>query len=217
MSRLSFLARPIALSAFLLFFAFSPLANVFGYLEPILVGADLSKDSLASMDILEVYLTNNGTHFRFIVKCRSVPEPSATTAYQVYLDIKSGAGSTDGIYSGADYYLEAKDDSYLYEWRAGAWKEKSPIEFEIGHDEKIISLTAELSDIGYQNNVDETIGIVVATSEPSNNLWDRAPDTGDYAIAHEVIPELPWPTPLVFILAVIATISILHITRFKNT
>ena len=145
MSRLSFLARPISLSAFLLFFAFFSLANVFGYLEPILVGADSSKDSPASMDILEVYLTNNGTHFRFIVKCRSVPEPSPTTAYRVYLDSKSGAGATDGIYSGADYYLEAKDDSYLYEWRDQTWKKKSPIEFQIDHDDKIISLTAELS------------------------------------------------------------------------
>jgi len=215
-SKFRFVAPRLSFLALLFFPASIFLAHASGFLEPILLGTDPSKDSPASIDILEIYLTNNGTHFQFIVKCRSVPEPSPATSYHVYLDTKEG-GATDGTYIGADYYLEAKDDSYLYEWRDNTWKRKSRIEFQIDHDDKTIALTAELVDIGYPGNVKETIGVVVATFQPSNNLRDRAPDTGYFPIAHEVIPELPWPTPLVFIPAVIATITILCLRRLKKS
>ena len=192
---------------------------VSGYLTPILIDTDPTMDSPASIDILEVYLTNNGTHFRFIIKCRSVPYPSKSTIYRVYLDTKSG-GTPDGLYKGADYYLEAKDDSYLYEWKEkkkhGAWYKKSPIEVQIDPMNKTISLTASLSDIGYPKDVWPEVGIVVATFQPSNSLRDRAPDTGHYTVAHEVIPELPWPTPVVFIPAVVGTIYTIYRRRSRE-
>jgi hypothetical protein len=42
---------------------------------------------------------------------------------------------------------------------------------------------------------------------------------GDWAIAyisHEVIPELPWPTPIIFVPAVVATVYVLYNWRFKR-
>lgn len=185
------------------------------YLTPFLIGTDPVKDSPASMDIVEVYLTNNGTHFQFIVKCRSVPIPSYSSVYRVYLDTKSGGAAT-GVYIGADYYLEAKDDSYLYEWNGGIWMQKSPIESQVDSENKTISLTAKLDDIGYPNDVLDTIGIVAATFKHLSKLRDKAPDTDNYTIAHNVIPELPWPTPLVFIPAVVATVYFIYNRRFQS-
>jgi len=182
---------------------------------PFLVGTDPSKDSPASIDILEVYLTNNGTHFRFILKCRSVPTPNPATAYRVFLDTKS-EGALSGTYIGADYYLEAKDVSYLYEWNGFSWKQKSPVEVQIDHNDKTISLTAKLEDIGYPGYVENTVGIVVETIQPIDNQRDRAPDTGNYTIIREDIPELPWPTPLVFVPALMATVYVVYVRKFKK-
>jgi hypothetical protein len=42
---------------------------------------------------------------------------------------------------------------------------------------------------------------------------------GDWAIAyisHEVIPELPWPMPVIFVPAVVATVYVLYNWRFKS-
>ena len=45
---------------------------------------------------------------------------------------------------------------------------------------------------------------------------DRAPNTGAYFIPSYVIPELPWPTPLIFIPAVTLTVYYLYKRRFRK-
>ncbi|RLG95874.1 hypothetical protein DRO29_05400, partial [Candidatus Bathyarchaeota archaeon] len=45
---------------------------------------------------------------------------------------------------------------------------------------------------------------------------DRAPNTGAYFIPSYVIPELPWPTPLIFIPAVITTIYFIYKWKFAR-
>jgi len=56
-----------------------------------LIGEDPKKDANpASVDILKFYIANNGTHFRFIIKCRAKPEPSSIRSYIVWLDTKDG-------------------------------------------------------------------------------------------------------------------------------
>ena len=215
MIKISSLARCLLLCTFLLFSASLLIMRTSAFLEPASDGTDPSKDSPASINILQVYLTNNGTHFQFMIKCRSAPTPNPATIYRVFLDTKED-GATSGTYIGADYCLEAKDDTYLYEWDGNAWTQKSPIKIQIDHDDKKIFLTAKLDDIGYPGYVENSIGIVVETIQPLSNQRDRAPDDGNYAVIHEVIPELPWPTPLVFIPAVGATIYVLYSRGFRK-
>ncbi len=186
------------------------------FIEPILLGSDPKGDEKggpATVDILTVFLTNNGTHFRFIIECRVGPEPSGVRAYCVYLDTKDG-GATYGTYERADYCLHGGGTCGLYEWISGNWTYKSAIDVQlIGNS---ICLTASLSDIGYPSNVREEIGVVAATYQPLHMLRDRAPDTCHYLVAHEVIPELPGLTPLIFIPAVLTTVYMIHRRRFKQ-
>jgi len=108
------LTRHLLLYTFLPFSTCLSITNTKALLEPTSIGSPPSKGSPASMDILEVYITNNGVQFGFIVECRSVPT--------------------------------------------------------------------------------------------SRNVRDGARDTEDYALPHVVIPELPWPTPLAFMPALVATV-----------
>ncbi|MEM2888482.1 MAG: hypothetical protein QXI71_05645 [Candidatus Bathyarchaeia archaeon] len=203
----------VSLTLFLLLGPFS-LNIVCAYIAPILIGTDPKKDaSPESVDILEVYLTNNGTHFRFIIECSTTPQPSNIRSYCVFLDTKAG-GATGGPYVGADFCLMSAKESGLLEWSADGWSYKAPIEVNIVGNS--IYLTARLSDIGYPDDCQETIGIVAATFQPLGSLRDRAPDTGNYSVSHEVIPELPWPTPLIFVPAVAATVYYISKRRFKK-
>ncbi|MCS7120149.1 MAG: hypothetical protein NZ952_02970 [Candidatus Bathyarchaeota archaeon] len=181
------------------------------FIEPILIGTDPRRDANpASVDILYVYLTNNGTHFRFIVNCSTTPQPSLIRLYRVYLDTRDGG---DQLYGGADFYLQAGGNNPgLYEWVSGTWIYRASIEITIvGYS---IRLTTSLSGIGYPEKVKSTIGVIVVTFSP--NLRDRAPNFGSYSVTHEVIPELPWPTPLLFIPAVTATVYLIYKWRFRR-
>ncbi|MBS7614454.1 hypothetical protein KEJ18_01785 [Candidatus Bathyarchaeota archaeon] len=203
----------VSLTLFLLLGPFS-FNIVYAYITPILIGTDPKKDATpASVDIVKVYLTNNGTHFRFILECSTTPEPSGIRSYCVFLDTKAG-GATGGTYRGADFLLMGGGLSGLYEWGAGGWRYKSSIEVNIVGNS--IYLTARLSDIGYPDNCQEMIGIVAATFQPLGSLKDRAPNKGNYSVSHEVIPELPWPTPLIFVPVVAATVYYISKRRFKK-
>ncbi len=206
--------KTIVFFSALLLLASSSTSPVYAFITPILIGTDPKKDaSPASVDILSVYLTNNGTHFRFIIECGATPEPSGTRSYCVFLDTKAG-GSTRQPYKGADFYLMGGGLSGLYEWVAGGWSYKSSISVNIVGNS--IYLTARLSDIGYPGNCQNTIGIVAATFQPLGSLRDRAPNKNNYSVNHEVIPELPWPTPLIFVPAVAATVYYISKRRFKK-
>ena len=210
-------------ASYLLFFtlftisALTPQVSVAqAFIEPILLGSDPRGDEKggpATVDILAVFLTNNGTHFTFVIKCRVGPEPSGVRAYCIYLDTKGG-GATYGTYKGADYCLQGGGASGLYEWILGNWTYKSAIDVQlIGNS---IYLTASLSDIGYPGNVKEGIGVVAATYQPLHMLRDRAPDKCHYLVAHKVIPELPGLTLFIFIPVVLTTVYMIRSRRFKQ-
>jgi len=164
----------------------------------------------ASMDILKVSIANNGTHFRFIIKCRAKPEPSLIRSYYVWLNTTNG--------DAPDYCLVAGGISGLYEIKVEGGKIKlnltAPIEIQVKG--KSIYLTAKLEDINYPGGVEEMVGVVVTTQQPLLKVRDRAPDSGVYYVPHEVIPELPGFTPFVFIPSVIMAIYLIYRRKFKQ-
>ena len=92
------------------------------FIEPILVGEDPKDAKPDLIDIRKVYLTNNGTHFRFIVECEGTPDTKKE--YWVYLDTKDGGAGAD-TYEGADFYLQGGGTKPgLYEWVSGEWTYK---------------------------------------------------------------------------------------------
>ena len=177
----------------------------------VLVGEDPDKDANpASVDILAVYLMNNGTYFTFIIECRATPAPSLIRSYVVWLNTTNG--------DAPDYCLVAGGISGLYEvHRKGhsiKLKYKAPIEVTI--EGKSIFLTANLDDIDYPGGVGDPVGVVVTTQQPLFKVRDRAPDSGMYYISHKVIPELPGPTLFLFIPSVIITVYVIYTRKFKT-
>ncbi len=176
-----------------------------------LLGDDPEKDANpASVDILKVYIANNGTHFRFIIECRATPAPSFIRSYTVWLDTKGRkepdyclvAGGVSGLYKASK---KGKSIKLVY---------VAPIEVMI--EGKSIYLTADLDDINYPKGVGNPVGIVATTQQPLTKVRDRAPDSGMYDVDHEVIPELPGITPFVFIPSVIGAIYLLDRYKFKK-
>ena len=176
-----------------------------------LLGEDPKKDaSPASVDILKVYIANNGTHFRVIINCRAKPAPSSVRAYIVWLDTTGRdtpdycliAEGTSGLYK-----VTVEGDSVEFEYQA-------PIEVKITH--KSIYLTADLDDIGYPDGVKKSVGVVVTTHQPVDQLKDRAPDSDVYDVDREVIPELPGFTPFVFIPSVVLSVYVIYRRKFKE-
>lgn len=203
------------------FFALSSLTSETHALpDPIQLGDDPSRDAdPASVDILKVSMMNNGTHLTFIIECRSAPAPSSVRTYRIWLDTNENGGATTGPYIGADWYIQGGGAPGLYdcsgEESADTSTYKASIEVKVYG--KSICLTAGLSDIGYPGNVKETVGIVASTHQPAAMLKDRTPDTGHYSVVHEVIPELPWPTPLVIMPAIVAAIIMIYRQRFRHS
>jgi len=202
------------------FFALSSLTSETHALpDPIQMGDDPSRDANpASVDILKVSMVNNGTHLTFILECRSAPAPSSVRTYGIWLDTNENGGATTGPYIGADWYIQGGGAPGLYdssgEESTTTLTYKAPIEVKV-HG-KSIYLTTGLSDIGYPGNVKETVGIVASTHQPVAMLKDRAPDTEHYSVVHEVIPELPWPTPMVIVPAIAAAIFMIYRQRFRH-
>jgi len=175
------------------------------------VGEDSNKDANpASVDILAVYLTNNGTHFTFIIECRATPAPSLVRSYTVWMNTTNG--------DAPDYCLVAGGVSGLYEVHKKGHsiklKYKAPIEVTI--EGKSIFLTANLDDINYPGGVGDSVGVVVTTQQPLFKVRDRAPDSGMFCVSHKVIPELPGFTLFLFIPSVIVTIYFIYIRKFRS-
>jgi len=201
------------------FLALSSLTGEAGALQdPIQLGDDPSGDAdPGSMDILIVQMVNNGTHLTFILECRTVPAPSSVRTYGIWLDTEENSGATAGPYIGADWYVQGGGVPGLYEVggdESTTLVYRAPIEVEVRA--KSIRLSVSLSDIGYPQDVKGTVGVVATTHQPVARLRDRSPDLEHYSVAHEVIPELPWPTPLFFIPAIGATILTVYRWKFKQ-
>lgn len=198
---------------------------VYAYLPVVSLGTDPKGDVFPPKpngDILECYFTNDGTHLRLIMRLDATPNTQERD-YHVFLDTKDGT-SRSPAYADADYCLDSHQGT-LWKWNpspgGGHWEaSKGAVEVSVsGYN---ISLTCKLTDIQYPEGVSATVGIVFVTyngvpaDPPAASILDRAPDTGAYYLAHEVIPELPWPTPLVFIPALIVTVYITYTRRFRQ-
>ena len=204
----------------------------------ILLGTDPSGDAHpASLDILKVYIANNGTHFKFILECRGCPNPSIFNIYIVWMDTKDDAFP--------DYCLVAGGLPGLYEIKVIGGtiiiRYKAPIDVKV--EDKKIHLMVKLSEIEYPEGVKETVGVVATTYQlthkekktqkespfgkgtlpkghgyipklPRFKMKDRAPDTGRYTVAHEVISELPGVTPFVFIPLVTIVTYVIYKKKF---
>jgi len=206
----------------------------------VLLGTDPSGDAHpASLDILKVYIANNGTHFKFILECRGTPAPSFFKVYIVWMDTKGGPFP--------DYCLVADGISGLFEIvvvdGTVIIRYKAPIVVTV--EDNRIHLMAKLSDIEYPSGVKEIVSVVATTHQftlkgkkaptrspfgngtlpkgpeyipkiPHFKIKDRAPDTGRYTVAREVIPELPGITPFIFIPSVIIAIYIIYKKKFQT-
>jgi len=72
------------------------------------------------------------------------------------------------------------------------------------------------ASLDYPNGVGDPVGIVVTTQQPLSKIRDRAPDSGRYEVSHEVVPELPWPTPIIFIPSVVFSVYMIYRRRFRG-
>ena len=192
-----------------------------------LIGEDPKKDAdPASVDILKVYIANNGTHFEFIIKCQGKPSPSAMRAYVAWVDTKGDPK--------LDYCLVADGISGLFEVKIKdgiiILKYKAPIVVKVKG--KSIYLMTSLENIDYPDGVKDVVGVVVTTHQipfkedssevknapkiPGFLVKDRAPDSGRYQVDHEVIPELPGFTPFIFIPSVVLSVYVIYRRKFKK-
>jgi len=199
------------LSVFLILIMLSPetifsSAKILG----ILLGEDPRDAEPAYMDILEVYMTNNGTCLQFVINCRERPKPSHNRLYVVWLDTK---GDDE-----PDYCLAASNINGLYKVtikrKSVRLKYVAPTEVEV--EGCSIYLTVKLCDIKYPNGVKDTVGIMVTTHKPLPKIVDRAPDSGRYLVDHKVVSGLPNSTILIFIPSLILSIYMIYQRKFKN-
>jgi len=198
--------KEIIIKRLLLFLLFSTLllSSVYpssaDFLEETQVGVDPKGDANpASVDVLEVFITNNGTHFIFIIKCRATPAPSLIRSYVVWLDTKGD--------SAPDYCLVAGDRS--------SYPNLVPTVVSI--KDTSIYLMARLEDIEYPDGVEkDPVNIVVTTQQPPSKVRDRAPDSGTYQVRHAVISELPGIVLFIFVPSVLFTIYMIYRRRFRG-
>lgn len=205
-----------------------------------LLGTDPSGDAHpAPLDILKVYIANNGTHFKFILECKGRPKPSISNIYIVWMDSKGDAFP--------DYCLVAGGLPGLYEIKVidGAIiiRYKAPIDVTV--EDKRIHLMVELSKIEYPDGVKEIVGVVATTHQltlkgkkaqkespfgngtlpkdheyipklPHFKMRDRAPDTDRYTVAHSVVSEFPGVTPFIFIPLIMIVTYVIYRKKFRR-
>ena len=198
-----------------------------------LLGEDPEGDANpASVDILKVYIANNGTHFGFIIKCRGKPSPSITRAYVVWMDTKGDQNP--------DYCLVAEGISGLFEVKIIDGhiiiRYKAPIVVRVKG--KSIYLMTTLENIDYPDGVKEIVGVIVTTHQvpfkknsskaenssevknapklPGFFVKDRAPDSGRYEVYHDVVSEFPGITPLIFVPSILLCTYIIYKRKSRN-
>ncbi|MFQ6095502.1 MAG: hypothetical protein ACE5NN_05105 [Candidatus Bathyarchaeia archaeon] len=165
-------------------------------------------------DIEGVYFFNNGTHAFFNITLSGQPDPSSFT-YVVYLD-----KPRHRRYKADFRLIYTSDGAELQIWdREEGWVEKEDtITVTDSTSPNSLCFNVSLNSIA-NPDVQENTELWFETYYGGDNyttVLDRAPDKREYFISSEVIPELPWPTPLVFIPAVALSIYILYRRRFKS-
>lgn len=164
----------------------------------------------AKADKLCIFFTNDGTHAYFKEMLAASPDPSSFT-YTVYLD--KPAGDT---YPQDFRLVYSSGTAELQSWDGSSWNYVEDIVVTTAGN----SLTFNVSLQSIANlAIEQDTNVWFAEYYGSNSFGqvvDRAPNTGSYFISSEVIPELPWPTPLIFVPAVVAAVFIIYKRGFKR-
>ena len=198
------------------------------YAYAFLVDLDPAGDgNPAYADIVSVSYTNDATYYSFFLGLSAPPSLTQGNVYYVYLETISGQGATNGpngYLVGSDYYLTwntAGTVGSLYKWNTvtSVWGLTAAVitvdSTNLSQPNTLI-LTGLLTDIGYPwTPTTQNMGVMAASSTPGN-VKDRAPDTGVYTINYFDVPNLPWLTLPVFILAVIVAVSLLYKYKFQS-
>jgi len=205
--------------ALLLFFSINAAVHADGFLPLISLGTDPANDASPNQswfDILETYYTNNGTHFRVVIRCRGVPDPSKYD-YHAYLDIKPGGdyGSGQKVLKGADYVLSSA--GILWEYTT-TWIERDGlVAVQVFSSNKTVSMTVRLSDLNYPEEC-VTVKLKFSTHStpitvPRGNPHDV---TDTYNLDCSVIPEQWWLSLLIGIPALAAATGLLVIRKYGD-
>lgn len=118
------------------------------------------------------------------------------------------------------------------QWFApGQWPYKHTLSPKVSHDSYVVSLASigtgqkgDQSPFGVEPGdtiflmVHAVVGSQTAYGDAFKNSFSYtiSGDTASAFISYQVIPELPWPTPLVFVPAVTAAAYVLYHRRFKR-
>jgi len=171
---------------------------------------DSAYSNYAEADKLCLYFYNDGAYAYFNETLAADPDPSSFT-YTVYLDKPAG-----GTYPQDFRLVYSSGTAELQSWNGSNWNYVEEITVTVSNNSIVFKVS--LQSIA-NPNIQEDINLWFVDYYGSNSYEvevDRAPNTGSYFISSEIIPNLPWPTPPIFISAVVATICILYFRRFKE-
>jgi len=163
----------------------------------------------AAADNLGLYFHNDGTYAYFNETLLADPIPSTFT-YTIYLDKPAGGRHPQ------DFRLAySLDIAHLERWDGSSWNYVEDI--TVAANGRSIVFKVPLLSIANPSIQEDTKVSFVQYFGPNSYelVVDRAPDVGNYFIASNIIPNLPWPTPLIWITAVVATVYLMHTRRSK--
>ncbi len=164
----------------------------------------------AGADKTSLFFYNDGVYAYFKETLASTPDPSSFT-YTVYLDKPA-----EGTYPQDFRLVYSCGTASLQRWNGTSWNHLENISVELDSDS--ITFNVSLSSMANPCILENTN--VWFTEYLGANSYeyevDRAPNAGSYFIACEVIPELPWPTPLIFIPAVLSTVYLVQKKGYKE-
>ena len=100
----------------------------------------------------------------------------------------------------------------LHRWNGTEWEYVEDITIIEGTNPYSIVFKVNLSNIANPDIMQDTEVWFVEYYGPNSYELevDRAPNTGAYFIPYNVIPEMPWPTPIIVIPAIIITIYVIE-------
>jgi len=192
--------------------------------------ADPEEGPARTYDIIAEAYGNDGTYLYFKVQFELAKTTSSDDLH-IFLDVGWTTGG-DANHVNADYALDTGTipasgswTGTFYYWTGAAWASdgsKTVSAYYTTGLTDTIEVYVKLSDIGYDPAGSGDMGVSFWSYDTAYlpgdtaNVDDKAPDAGVYTVSHAVIPELPWPMPLVFIPAVVATVYILYRRRFRQ-
>ena len=201
----------LLITVVLLVLLVSPVTLVYAY-SWIFLDSDPTGEAAPPGDITDLYFYNDGTYAYFKEELVAAPDIASYT-YTVYLDKPAG-----GTYP-QDYRIVYSSGASKLQNYSGSWADTgAPVIVMVGTSPPSITFTVAFSDVA-NPDVQQDTGIRFVNYQGANSFTttlDAAPDYGNFVIYYEVIPELPWPTPLIFIPAVAATIFFIYKRRSKK-